>query len=107
METVMKTRNNIKNMLQKNAANQDANEQLSYLYHEKNKIIEQLTSFNNEPIRRPSQQHKNLKNKLNMIEKEIKTTKKAIKKYQAIKTIAKKLGRNHGNIILNKTKYFW
>lgn len=107
MDVIEKTKIDVVSLLSKSAANQDANEQLQLLKMEEQMLEEKILKFSHEPARRPSKEHKELRFNLNSVRKEIKQTIKAIKKCNALRDAARKIGSKHGNITLNKTKYYW
>jgi hypothetical protein len=104
MEVILKTKNP---EIRSKAANQNASQQLLNLELKLTNIKIQIENFKNEPIRKPSNKHKLLKKELSFVKNEIRTIKKAIIKCEAVKSAASYLGIKHGNVILNKTKYYW
>lgn len=107
MEVVNKLDIDIDALLKLPAANQDANEQLEQLLQQQNILEARLEKFSMEPARRPSAEHKAAKSELRAVVKEIKKTKRAIKKCNALKEAASKMGTKHGKVTLNNTRYYW
>ncbi len=99
--------NAIEELFKNPSANQDINLQLDDLEIQKKIIGEKLIEYSGEPTRRPSKEHKILNQELQSINKAIKKLAKTLKKINYIKEITSKLGYNKGEVILNKTKFYW
>lgn len=97
----------LSNILSKRSANQDVHEQVLHLESAKDAILAKLVCFKDENPRRPSKKHKELRADLKQINKEIKETKKAVRKCKALQDAANKIGLNHGKVVLNSTRYHW
>ena len=107
LEKVEVNREELYEFLNKPAANQSIPEQLSDLLECSRSLEEQLNGFQHENHRRPSAEHKKVRADLKAMNKEINKMHKAMKKCNALREASMHIGKTHGKVMLNKTRYQW
>ncbi len=81
--------------------------QIKDLEIQKQIIVNKIKLYDDEPIHRPSKEHKKLNQELLDINKKNMKLTKTLKKFKSIKEITDKLGCSHGKVKLNSIKCHW